>query len=211
MKMFDDKSFDVFNIEGLEARMVGIREVIQPIFNELDTYFVDELSSEVGEVLPIHIAQHRRRTANAPDFTWSAMGGDKRGYKKYPHFQLGITPEYALMWLSFIDNPEFEVDMAELMLENLAWFTQLPSEMMINTDHTKNNYHSLEKEQLVKDLTRFKTVKKGEFQIGRVLTREKLVKLSQDEAREYMLETYKSLVPIYLACMSLRQANTSKS
>lgn len=211
MKMFDDKSFDVFNIEGLEARMVGIREVIQPIFNELDTYFVDELSSEVGEVLPIHIAQHRRRTANAPDFTWSAMGGDKRGYKKYPHFQLGITPEYALMWLSFIDNPEFEVDMAELMLENLAWFTQLPSEMMINTDHTKNNYHSLEKKQLVKDLTRFKTVKKGEFQIGRVLTREKLVKLSQDEAREYMLETYKSLVPIYLACMSLRQANTSKS
>lgn len=211
MKMFDDKSFDVFNIEGLEARMVGIREVIQPIFNELDTYFVDELSSEVGEVLPIHIAQHRRRTANAPDFTWSAMGGDKRGYKKYPHFQLGITPEYALMWLSFIDNPEFEVDMAELMLENLAWFTQLPSEMMINTDHTKNNYHSLEEEQLVKDLTRFKTVKKGEFQIGRVLTREKLVKLSQDEAREYMLETYKSLVPIYLACMSLRQANTSKS
>lgn len=211
MKMFDDKSFDVFNIEGLEARMVGIREVIQPIFNELDTYFVDELSSEVGEVLPIHIAQHRRRTANAPDFTWSAMGGDKRGYKKYPHFQLGITPEYALMWLSFIDNPEFEVDMAELMLENLAWFTQLPSEMMINTDHTKNNYHSLEKEQLVKDLTRFKTVKKGEFQIGRVLTREKLAKLSQDEAREYMLETYKSLVPIYLACMSLRQANTSKS
>ncbi len=211
MKMFDDKSFDVFNIKGLEARMVGIREVIQPIFNELDTYFVDELSSEVGEVLPIHIAQHRRRTANAPDFTWSAMGGDKRGYKKYPHFQLGITPEYALMWLSFIDNPEFEVDMAELMLENLAWFTQLPSEMMINTNHTKNNYHSLEKEQLVKDLTRFKTVKKGEFQIGRVLTREKLVKLSQDEAREYMLETYKSLVPIYLACMSLRQANTSKS
>lgn len=211
MKMFDDKSFDVFNIEGLEARMVGIREVIQPIFNELDTYFVDELSSEVGEVLPIHIAQHRRRTANAPDFTWSAMGGDKRGYKKYPHFQLGITPKYALMWLSFIDNPEFEVDMAELMLENLAWFTQLPSEMMINTDHTKNNYHSLEKKQLVKDLTRFKTVKKGEFQIGRVLTREKLVKLSQDEAREYMLETYKSLVPIYLACMSLRQANTSKS
>ena len=51
--MFTQKSFEIFSIDGLEARMAEIRSEIQPVF------------SEIG-----HISQHRRSTAIAPENTW---------------------------------------------------------------------------------------------------------------------------------------------
>ena len=203
--MFTSDSFDVFTVEGLDNRMVLIREQIQPIFQALDTYFTEHLSSIIGETLPIHIAQHRRRTANAPDFTWSAMGGDKRGYKKYPHFQLGITGDYVVMWLSFIDNPEFEKEMASSFLAHPELFQGLPKDTVINHDHTVNTYEPLTDDSLNKVLERFKTVKKGEFQIGRVVTKDSICTLTDTQVRDYMLATYLSLVPIYQHSMEVRQ------
>lgn len=203
MLMFDESCFDVFNIEGLDNRMDGIRKKIQPVFQSIDERVVNELSNELGEELPIHIAQHRRRTTNAPDFTWSAMGGDNRGYKKYPHFQLGITPSYVVIWLSFIDNPQNEVLMAQTCMEHIEWFNHLPSDFVVNTDHTKNNYHALEETQLMKDLTRWKEVKKGEFQIGRVILKEDFSTKSSEELFDYILETYQQLIPIYQACKKI--------
>lgn len=203
MIMFNETCFDVFNIEGLDARMVGIRKYIQPVFQSIDEIVVSELEPFLGEKLPIHIAQHRRRTTNAPDFTWSAMGGNKRGYKKFPHFQLGITPEYVVVWLSFIDNPQNEVLMAQNCLDNLDWFEKLPNDFVINTDHTQNNYHALEINQLIKDLTRWKDIKKGEFQIGRVIPKEAFSEKPSQDILDNILETYLSLIPIYQACCKL--------
>ncbi|MGX4687082.1 DUF1054 family protein [Vagococcus sp. JNUCC 83] len=203
MIMFNETCFDVFNIEGLDARMVGIRKYIQPVFQSIDDVVVSELEPFLGEKLPIHIAQHRRRTTNAPDFTWSAMGGNKRGYKKFPHFQLGITPEYVVVWLSFIDNPQNEALMAQKCLDNLEWFEKLPNDFVINTDHTQNNYHALEINQLIKDLTRWKDIKKGEFQIGRVIPKKVFSEKSSQDILDNILKTYLSLIPIYQACCKL--------
>lgn len=196
-KMFTQKEFAIFKVEGLEARMSAIRAEIQPIFQELDDYFVAQLAPELGVALPVHIAQHRRRTANAPDFTWSAMGGNKRGYKKFPHFTLGINEEYVVMWLSFIDNPQNEQNMAQALLDQSELFDGLPADMVLNTDHTKNNYHPLTKESLAEDLVRWRDVKKGEFQIGRVLKSDAFNLLTPEKSRNYMLETYRLLLPLY--------------
>ncbi|MGO2083516.1 DUF1054 family protein [Vagococcus sp.] len=204
--MFTETSFTVFEIKGLEERMMAIRAEIQPLFKSLDTYFVKELSLELGEPeFPIHIAQHRRRTTNAPDFTWSAMGGDARGYKKYPHFQLGITPDYLVLWLSFIDNPEFEQEMASFFLEEPEAFFKLPSDFVINGDHTKNEYVPLTEEKLELMLQRWLTVKKGEFQVGRVILKEELTHRTTKEWRSFMLATYRALVPFYQEAMKVRQ------
>lgn len=203
MLMFNEACFEVFNIEGLDSRMIGIREKIQPVFQSIDEKLVEELEPLLGEKLPIHIAQHRRRTTNAPNFTWSAMGGNKRGYKKFPHFQLGITPEYVVIWLSFIDNPQNEVLMAQTCLDHLEWFESLPKDFVVNTDHTKNNYHALEKERVIKDLTRWRDVKKGEFQIGRVIQKNRFNTESTDVLFDDILQTYLSLIPIYQACFQL--------
>lgn len=197
VKMFRKKEFDAFKVPGLDERMATIRERIQPVFQELDDYFVKELAPLLGEELIVHIAQHRRRTANAPDFTWSAMGGDKRGYKKYPHFTLGINENYIVMWLSFIDNPQNEKAMAQAFIEHPELFEGLTEEFMINLDHTVNNYQPLKEADLVAGLTRWRDVKKGEFQIGRVLIKGDPLLKSPKAAREYMLETYKRLAPLY--------------
>nr|WP_240626661.1 DUF1054 family protein [Vagococcus vulneris] len=205
MEMFGQKEFSCFKIEGLEERMAAIRQDIQPVFQELDTYFVNQLAKNLdGTVLPIHIAQHRRRTAYAPDFTWSAMGGDKRGYKKYPHFQLGITGEYIVMWLSFIDNPQFEKEIAQDFLNHLDLFTDLPEDTVINLDHTKNNYELMTTENLKYGLIRWQNVKKGEFQIGRILKKEDPLLDNPEKARAYMLSTFIALIPIYQQAMDIR-------
>ncbi len=197
VKMFRKKEFDVFKVEGLDERMAAVRERIQPVFQELDEYFVKKLTPLVGEELIVHIAQHRRRTANAPDFTWSAMGGDKRGYKKYPHFTLGINENYIVMWLSFIDNPQNEKQMAQAFLETIELLEKLPGDFVINTDHTINNYINIKETDLVKDLTRWRDVKKGEFQVGRIITKEDVLLKTPTKARTYMLETYVELLDLY--------------
>ena len=203
MKMFTQKEFDVFKVEGLDKRMAAVRQQIQPVFQELDDYFVKELAPLLGEELLIHIAQHRRRTANAPDFTWSAMGGDKRGYKKYPHFTLGITGNYLVMWLSFIDNPLNEKQMAEYFLEHPQLFENLPADFQINLDHTVNNYQPLAEADLQAALTRWRDVKKGEFQIGRVIEKDAIILKKPKVATAYMLESYQLLLPFYQATRDL--------
>ena len=89
--MFTQKSFEIFKIEGLEPRMTEIRSEIQPVFSEIGQKLLTELSVKIpNQEFYFHIAQHRRRTANAPENTWSAISTKVRGYKMEAHFQLGI-------------------------------------------------------------------------------------------------------------------------
>ena len=60
--MFTEKSFEVFDIDGLDERMAAIRQEVQPTFQQLDEVFQQELEPLLDEKLFIHIAQHRRRT-----------------------------------------------------------------------------------------------------------------------------------------------------
>ncbi|ETD03748.1 hypothetical protein N568_0111695 [Lactococcus garvieae TRF1] len=106
--MFRKESFEIFDIEGLEMRMQGVRAEIQPIFMEIG----EQLKERISQAFPeqefyLHIAQHRRRTSNAPENTWSAIGTQKRGYKMEPHFQLGIWQDYVFLYLSIIVSPAF--------------------------------------------------------------------------------------------------------
>ncbi|MGX6978545.1 DUF1054 family protein [Vagococcus elongatus] len=203
--MFSEKSFDVFEIPGLEERMAAIRAEIQPKFQELDDYFIEELEPLLGEKLMLHIAQHRRRTTHAPESTWSAMGGNKRGYKKFPHFQLTINNQYIGMWLSFIDNPEFEKEMAQFFLENQDSFKNLSEDFVVSLDHTKETIERLEKVDLEKALIRWRDVKKGEFMIGRIIKKEDKILKDHEASRKYMLETYQQLVPFYQAAFLVRE------
>ena len=58
MLMFTEKEFAAFEVAGLDERMAVIRAQIQPIFQELDTYFAEQLAPELGTELFVHIAQH---------------------------------------------------------------------------------------------------------------------------------------------------------
>jgi len=197
MQMFTKKDFELFSIEGLDPRMAAIRLEIQPKFQELDDYFAEKLSVELEIELFVHIAQHRRRTVYPPENTWSAISQKKRGYKMEGHFQLGLWEDYLFMWLSFIDNPMHEKEIAQAFIENQHLFDQLDPDFYISSDHTKPAVDRLEEVALEKILIRFREVKKGEFQIGRIIKKDDPLLNAPEQARHYMLETYRQLIPLY--------------
>ncbi|MGG5371060.1 DUF1054 domain-containing protein [Enterococcus sp. AZ196] len=195
--MFTEKSFEVFEVDGLDERMAAIRKEIQPTFQQLDEVFQQMLEPLLDESLFIHIAQHRRRTTYPPENTWSALSRQKRGYKMEPHFQLGIWPEYVFMWLSCIDQPKNEQAIAQTLLDNPQAFTGLSPDFVLSGDHTKPKVEELSPESTERLLKRFRDVKKGEFQIGRIIKKEDPMWKTPEAAQAFMLETYRQLVPIY--------------
>ncbi|MGX7196227.1 DUF1054 domain-containing protein [Enterococcus olivae] len=195
--MFNEKSFEVFKVDGLEERMVAIRGEIQPIFQELNVFFKSKLETELTEELFIHIAQHLRRSVHPPENTWSALSRQKRGYKMEAHFQLGIFPEYVFMWLSIIDQPKGKDQMAEALIAHPEWWNKLPNDFVFNKDHIVSDYFPLEQEGMEAALQRLKKIKKSELQIGRVIPRDSLLWEDPEKARAYMLETYEALLPMY--------------
>ncbi|MFC4652013.1 DUF1054 family protein [Lactococcus nasutitermitis] len=191
--MFDKKSFEIFDIEGLEPRMIAIRSEIQPIFQEIGEKFLTELSKIFpSENFYLHIAQHRRRTAYAPDSTWCAISTQKRGYKMEACFTLGIWKNHVFLYLSIIDQPKRQQNYAEILSENL---TDLSKKFVLSKDHTKPDFTDLT--ELSKNIQRLKTVKKSEFQIGKVWTAEQFNRRQDEKILSEMLETIQQLSPIY--------------
>lgn len=195
--MFNEKSFEVFEVAGLDERMAAIRQVIQPTFQQLNESFQQQLEPLLDEPLFIHIAQHRRRTTYPPENTWSALSRQKRGYKMEPHFQLGIGSEYVFMWLSCIDQPKNERAIAQMLLDNQPLFESLSPDFVLSGDHTKEKIEELSPENLQRLLIRFRDVKKGEFQIGRIIKKEDPMWKKPTAAQAFMLKTYEQLIPIY--------------
>ncbi|MFH5182971.1 DUF1054 family protein [Paenibacillus sp. TAB 01] len=99
---FTQTDFDVFTVPGLEARMEGIQSRIQPKFKAIGERLVHEAALLSGTEMFLHIAKHARRTVNAPVDTWMAVCHNKRGYKQYPHFQVGLFEDRVFIWLALI-------------------------------------------------------------------------------------------------------------
>lgn len=195
---FAKNDFDIFLIEGLDERMNAIRKQIQPKFKEIGRLLAPELASQLNEeTIPVHIAQHLRRTKHAPESTWMAFCGTNRGYKKYPHFQLGLYQSHLFIWLAFMDNPQHEKQMAESFIKKPGYLEQLPDDYVVSLDHTVEKVTPIKELDLKKALTRWKNVKKGEFLIGRQVLAEDPLLSDPENFRHYLLETYRSLIPLY--------------
>ena len=194
--MFRKESFEVFDIEELEMRMQGVRAEIQPIFMEIG----EQLKERIKQSFPeqefyLHIAQHRRRTSNAPENTWSAIGTQKRGHKMEPHFQLGIWQDYVFIYLSIIDQPKGQADYAQKLSSDLS----LPKDFVLSKDHTKSDFYG--SSHLEEFVTRLKNVKKSELEMGRVWKAERFDGQQDDMILQEMLETIDDLLPIYQKIM----------
>lgn len=195
--MFSEKSFEVFEVEGLEARMEVIRAEIQPVFNEIGTAFLEILRAEMPEQeFYLHIAQHRRRTANAPENTWSGISTQKRGYKMEVHFQLGIWQDYVFVYLSIIDQPKLQKEYAEKLRG-----VKLPKGFALSKDHTKAEY--FEVAEFEPALERLGKVKKSELEIGRVWKASEFSTKAKAELIDEMKVTVTDLIPIYRKLMEI--------
>lgn len=194
---FQQKDFDTFSINGLESRMTAIQERIQPKFKSIGDVLVDDLSAMIGSEMYLHIAKHARRTVNPPNDTWLAVAGNKRGYKKHPHFQIGLWDDHLFIWLAFIYELPNKTGIAQNFINQIDLIEQLPDDFVISLDHMQKKAESLAEIDLDAALTRFHDVKKAEFLIGKQLDPNNPIVQNGDELVQLAKETYEKLIPLY--------------
>lgn len=167
---FDAAAFSVFDVDGLDGRMEAIRAQLWPLFNKYGRSIAEhvQLRLELEQPLFVHVAKHLRRTAYAPESTWVAIGGDKRGYKKYPHFQIAINAQYVAIVLACIDNPLHEKEIAADFSSRASDFDDLSFDYVLIADHTRVSYEALSEVDCKGFFERVASVKKAEWMIGRV-------------------------------------------
>lgn len=203
--IFDQKSFAVFEVDGVDQRMEAVRSNIQPSFDHFGNLVAQFLQEELKlEATPfVHIAKHLRRTVYPVESTWCAIGGDKRGYKKYPHFQIGINEDYLFFMLSFIDNIEHKSEIAQSFKENIGDFENLPVDYVMIPDHTKLDYQFIKDMDLASYFDRLRKVKKTELMIGRIVRKDEASSFSTEDYATWLEKTTQDLIPFYIQAMNL--------
>lgn len=194
-----EQDFDVFNTPGLEERMAALTELIRPKFAELGTEFSSFFSGKTGDEFFPHVAKHMRRTVNPPNDSWVAFAPYKRGYKAVPHFQIGMWESHVFVILAVIYEAPNKTAMAENLLHSEV-LESLSGEFVVSGDHMKpqsNALNELGDQGLEKLLIRLRDVKKGEFVIGRHLTREQAAFFTKEQFYQFAEETFEELLSVY--------------
>ncbi|TMN23449.1 YktB family protein [Lentibacillus cibarius] len=195
---FNKADFDVFTIDGLDERMKALKERIQPKFKTIGDELAGPVSDMTGKEMYVHIAKHARRTKNPPNDTWMAFCHDKRGYKKHPHFQIGLFDDHLFMWLAYIYELPGKENIAKTFLSHTTDIrASLPAHYVVSLDHTKKEAESLETIDLEKALTRLQNVKKAEFLIGRHFRPDDPVLQDRERFLHEAQTTFSTLTPLY--------------
>lgn len=195
---FDKQDFDVFRISGLEDRMTAIQRRIQPKFKAIGSVLVDHLSTTLGQEMFIHIAKHARRTVNPPNDTWIAFSSNKRGYKKHPHFQVGLWDDRVFVWLAYIYELPNKQDFADRFLNHEdELITMIPSDFELSTNHMKKSHILMEEDELRHCLERFRSVKSSELLIGKQFAANDPLLEDGEAFIEEVIAIFDKLISIY--------------
>ncbi|WP_062307251.1 YktB family protein [Alicyclobacillus sendaiensis] len=186
--------FDAMTEPGLAPRMERIRARIQPKFIQLAEHFEPWLAEKLGVPMHTHVAKHARRTVHPPESTWVAFSADPRGYKKHPHFQIGLFSTHVFAVFGYIDEGIDKAAFgARVAAESEEIFAMLPSDFAVIEDHTSPDF------KLVRDLgadglrrvgERLAAVKKAEMLVGRTIVREEAVRMSGEDFVRWVEQTF---------------------
>ncbi|USG67507.1 DUF1054 domain-containing protein [Brevibacillus ruminantium] len=198
---FHEKDFDVFSIEGLDDRMQGIISQIRPKLEFLGQHFAASLSALTGEEMFFHVAKHARRTVNPPNDTWVAWAGDKRGYKKHPHFQVGLWGTHLFVWYAVIYESPFKEGISQSMAEHLdEIMATIPDDFRWSPDHMQPESTTqavLGREGVAQMIDRLQRVKKAELLCGFTIDRHNPLLRDGDKLLKRMDETFSTLAKLY--------------
>ncbi|WP_433749352.1 YktB family protein [Falsibacillus pallidus] len=198
---FTNDDFNVFTIDGLEPRMEALIETIRPKLEALGNYFAPALSTMTGDEMFPHVAKHARRTINPPKDTWVAFANNKRGYKKHPHFQIGLWGTHVFVWFAIIYEAPDKVAIGEKFARNLnKIYKEIPNYFVWSSDHMKPDSASM-KEMSKKDLQalfqRVQDVKKAELLCGIRIPKEQAIQMDADDFLQAVQDAFVHLVPLY--------------
>lgn len=204
---WQDKDFEVFQIEGLENRMTALIENVRPKFEELGKQYSLYFSGVLGDEYYSHVAKHARRSVNPPKDSWVAFAPYKRGYKALPHFQIGLWGTHLFIIVAVIYEAPDKVAIAERLLRKKSLFKKLPNDFIVSGDHMKpeaTSFKDITPKDFEELLTRLRDVKKGEFLVGRHIPKEQAVKLTEEELFQLVENTFEQLLPIYKTMINLK-------
>jgi uncharacterized protein YktB (UPF0637 family) len=88
---FARADFEVFSIDGFDARTEKIYELIRPRLTRLGKELGPALSHKLRIEFFPHVAKHQRRGASPPDETWVAFGASPQGYMRHGYLALSIS------------------------------------------------------------------------------------------------------------------------
>jgi uncharacterized protein YktB (UPF0637 family) len=198
---FTQTDFDTFRIQGLEQRMIAIRERIQPKFHAIAKEILDNVKIMVGDDMYLHVARHARRKVNPPNDTWLALCHNKRGYKQHPHFQVGLYDDRVFIWFALIYEVPNKKAIAEKMIKNQnKLFNPIPKDSVISTDHMKKEaalLGDLTKKELTVILERFRDVQQAELLVGKHIRPDDPVLMNGEAFIELVKQTFEQLLPLY--------------
>jgi uncharacterized protein YktB (UPF0637 family) len=100
---FANREFEVFLLPDFGTRMPALKAAITPKLKELGDALAPRLSETYGSTLYPHVAQHLRRSVNAPVATWVAFAKERRAYKPFVHLRAAITADEFRM-LVFVED-----------------------------------------------------------------------------------------------------------
>lgn len=211
---FEEADFAVFTIPGLEPRMDALRTQLRPKLEQLGEHFSNRLATQLERSVFVHVAKHARRKTNPPKDSWVAFSQDRRGYKKWPTFMLGMWSSHVFLQFGFIYESPYKAAFANLVLENLEMTrTLLPPDFLVYKDHMTPSGVALETltddayEQLV---ARSASVKRGDLLFGREWSKAYVQSLSASALLDEFDETLQKLCRLYpLADLSIRRAGSS--
>ncbi|MBA2174318.1 DUF1054 domain-containing protein [Halobacillus locisalis] len=198
---FTQKDFDVFSIPGLENRMEVLREQISPKLEAITTELSADVTALTGDEMFVHVAKHARRKTNPPSDTWAALAPSKRGYKKLPHFQVGIWETHVFIWFAVIYESPIKEDFAKELDEHRKEVLEhIPAHFSWSIDHTKPEsipHKEVDEEKFISMTNRLQSVKKAEILCGQTIERND-ERLKDPEAFiQLCKETFETLEPLY--------------
>ncbi|TMW73044.1 YktB family protein [Alteribacter natronophilus] len=198
---FTEKDFNVFTIDGLEPRMDAIKTSVRPKLEELGNHFAGWLTEKTGEDMFPHVAKHARRKVNPPDDTWVAVAHNKRGYKKLPHFQIGLFESHVFVWFAVIYESPIKSHFAGLLKEQKdELISHIPDDYVWSADHTKPEV-SVQEEMAEADLdqlfNRLETVKKAEILCGRHFQKNDPALGDGETFIREVERTFETVLPLY--------------
>ncbi|MFS0560902.1 DUF1054 domain-containing protein [Terribacillus sp. 179-K 1B1 HS] len=165
--LFTKQDFDVFSIDGLEERMEELRSRLSPKLEMLATELAPYAEQVTDHDMYVHVAKHARRTKNAPNDTWSALASSKRGYKKLPHFQIGLWGTHVFVQFALIYESPIKETVGRKMTEaKKQILDSIPSHYVWSMDHMKPDASPISDELFDKIADRLQHIKKAELVCG---------------------------------------------
>lgn len=199
--IFTSEDFEVFTVQGLEPRMEQLIAQVRPKLTIMGQQLSPCLSALCGEEMFPHVAKHARRTINPPDDTWVAWAPNRRGYKAYPHFQVGLWSTHLFVQFAIIYESNNKIVFAEQLekqLDNIRG--TIPEHFFWSLDHMQPGvtlHSQMTDESFMQLIYKLRHVKKSEIMCGIQIQRDDPI-LTDGTALEARIEqTFEQVLPLY--------------